>query len=107
MTLEELLHEGCIAGLSLEEMEEMTCGEVVETILARREGERRAAQRLSIIAYREAELMARALLTGRLPEVYEAFPFWEEEEIKRMKLEKYRKIMEAYAAGGKAVKKRE
>lgn len=84
----------------------MTCGEVVETILSRREGERRAAQRQSIIAYGEAGLFARALLGGKLPEVYEVFPFWEEEEVNRMKLEKYRRIMEAYAAGGKAVEKR-
>lgn len=78
----------------------MTCGEVAETILSRREGERRRAQRQSVIAYQQAGLIAQALAAGRLPEIYEVFPYWEEEEIREMKLEKYRRIMERYAAAG-------
>ena len=78
----------------------------METILSHREGERRAAQRQAIVAYQQAGLIARALTGGKLPEIYEAFPFWEEEEIKEMKVEKYRSIMERYASAGRTVKER-
>lgn len=43
-------------------------------------------------------LIALALCGKHLPEVYEAFPFWSEEEVREAKLAKYRRIMEQYAA---------
>lgn len=82
-------------------MEELTWGEAVETVLARREGERRRNQQRSVIAWVQAQLTGLAMAGEQLPEVWEAFPFWNEEEIKEMKLEKYRRIMERYAAAGK------
>lgn len=92
------MREGCIAGLPLWEMEELTWGEVTEVILARREGQRRQAQERSFIAYQQAGLIARAVTEGKMPEIYEVFPFWKEEEIREMKVERYRAIMERYAA---------
>lgn len=64
------------------------------------ERERRQGKLLAVAAMRQAELTARALGGGRLPEVWEAFPFWTEEEIQGMRLQKYRHIMERYAASG-------
>lgn len=86
-------------------MEAMTCGEVTETVLARREARRRKNQERSVIAYQQAGLIARGMVEGKLPEIYEVFPFWNEEEIREMKLEHWRAVMERYAAqkvkGGK------
>lgn len=79
-------------------MEDMTCGEIVDTVLARREARRRQAQDQSVIAYQQAGLIARAVLEGKLPELYESFPFWTEEEVREMKLEHWRSVMERYAA---------
>lgn len=76
----------------------MTCGEVMETVRAFREGERRKMQQRSIIAWEQAALTARALAGEPLPEVYEAFPFWEEDEIREQKVAHYRAVMERYAA---------
>ncbi|MCQ2441710.1 MAG: hypothetical protein MJ077_01075 [Oscillospiraceae bacterium] len=92
------MKEGCIAGLDFWRMEDMTCGEIVDTVLARREARRRQAQDQSVIAYQQAGLIARAVLEGKLPELYESFPFWTEEEVREMKLEHWRSVMERYAA---------
>lgn len=87
----------------------MTCGEAVETILARQEGHRRRMQDEAVVAYQQAGLIARAVVEGKMPEIYEVFPFWTEEEVRQMKLEHWKRVMERYAAqpvnGGKEVKK--
>lgn len=93
-----MVREGCVAGLRLWEMEEMTCGEIVETILAWREARRREAQDLAVIAFQQAGLIARAVMEGKLPEIYEAFPFWNEEEVREMKVAHWRAVMERHAA---------
>lgn len=98
LTLDELLREGCIAGLGPWELEEMTWGEILFFVESRREGERRRAQRRAFIAYQQAGLIAQAVAEGKLPEVYEVFPFWNEEEVREMKLERYRSMMERMAA---------
>jgi hypothetical protein len=97
LKLENLLQEGSMAGLSLWDMEDMTWGEIVQVISAQRERLRRESQNQAVIAYRQAGLIAKAVLEGKLPELWEAFPFWNEKEVKEMRLEKYRHIMEKYA----------
>lgn len=62
------------------------------------ERERRQGKLLAIAAVRQAELTARAVGGGRLPEVWEAFPFWTEEEVRELRIQKYRAIMERHAA---------
>lgn len=79
----------------------MTCAEAAETVRAFREGERRRMQQLSMIAWAQAALTARALAGETLPEVYETFPFWEEDEIREAQVAHYRAVMERYAAQGK------
>lgn len=34
------------------------------------------------------------------PEIWEVFPFWTDEEVRFLKVEKYRKIMDKYVAAG-------
>jgi hypothetical protein len=77
----------------------MTWGEAVTAIQARRERERRRAQALSLIAWEQAALTARAVVSGSLPEVYECFPFWTQEECIQLRVEKYRAMLEGMAAG--------
>lgn len=91
---------GCEEGLLPWQVEEMTWGEAALVITARQEGQRRQAQRLAIISWEQAGLTAQAALAGRLPEVYEVFPFWTEEELREIRLEKYRTIMERMAGSG-------
>lgn len=86
-----------MVGLSLAEMEEMTWGELIFVIEARQEGMRRRAQERSLIAYRQAGLIAQAVAEGHLPEIYDVFPFWSEEEIRGIKVERYRAVMERHA----------
>lgn len=76
-------------------------GEICEQVLGYRERQRREHQVLAVIAVNEACYFGHVIAgEGKLPEIYEAFPFWTEEEIKEAKLEKYRRIMERYAAKG-------
>ena len=80
--------------------EELTWGEGVRFLLARREGERRRNQCAALIAWEQAALTARAVLEGKLDEVYECFPFWTEEETRALKVEKYRELLEKMAGSG-------
>lgn len=34
------------------------------------------------------------------PEIWEAFPFWTDEEVRSLRVEKYRRIMDKYVAVG-------
>ncbi|MCD8190550.1 MAG: hypothetical protein LUD78_10085 [Clostridiales bacterium] len=96
MTLDELVQEGEIAGLSPWEVEELTWGEVARAVRAHGERERRVAQRQAVIAWQQAGLIAQALTEGKLDEVYEVFPYWNEEEIRQRKVEKYRRMLERH-----------
>lgn len=68
-----------------------------------RERQRRAHQAESVIAARAAYYGALSLSgNGKpLPEVYDLFPFWTEEEVKECRIEKYRAILMRHAASGK------
>lgn len=63
---------------------------------------RQEGKAAALVAMRQAELTALALGGKKLPEVYEAFPFWTEEEVRERKVEKYRRVMERYAAASAA-----
>ncbi|MCD8007931.1 MAG: hypothetical protein LUF68_03175 [Clostridiales bacterium] len=96
MTLEELIQEGEIAGIPPWELEDLTWGEVAGAVRAQRERERRRAQQQAVIAWQQAGLIAQALTEGQLDEVYEIFSYWNEEEIRQWKVEKYRRMMERH-----------
>ncbi len=100
--MEELTEEGCLAGISPLEVEEWTWGEAAAAVRAYRRRERLRGQALSLIAARAAERAARCLAGERLAPVYEDFPFWEEEEVRALRVEHYRQIMQRHAASARA-----
>lgn len=71
-------------------------------LTAQTEGYRQRLKTQSAIAYREALLTGATFAGGAkaLPEVYEVFPYWTAEEIREMKLSKYKALMMRYAARG-------
>lgn len=80
------------------EAEDWTAGELLEAVRGAQDRDRALCQALSLIAYRQAGLLA-DLFSGRRPgEVYEVFPFWGEEEVRALQVEKYRRIMLRHAA---------
>ncbi|MCD7803088.1 MAG: hypothetical protein LUH09_09380 [Clostridiales bacterium] len=83
-------------------MEDWTQGEIIEQVQAYSERRRREGQQSSIVAAKQAEYTG-LMFSGKgkqLPEIYELFPFWTEEEQKECKVQKYRHIMERWAASG-------
>lgn len=78
-------------------MEELTWGEAALVIQARRERERERLQSLSVVAWAQAAVTARCVLEGKQGEVYESFPFWSEEEVRALRVEKYRSVLERMA----------
>lgn len=85
-------------GILPTQAETLTWGEAVLFLRARREGERRRQQCAALIAWEQAGLIARAVLEGSLGEVYECFPFWTEEEVRALRVEKCRALLERMAA---------
>ncbi|MCD8333795.1 MAG: hypothetical protein LUC35_00255 [Clostridiales bacterium] len=84
------------------EVWDWTIGEIVEQVQAKTERDRREHQQQAAIAYRQAELTAMAVRGGKqLPDLWEAFPFWTDEETKNMLVAKYKARMERWAASGK------
>ncbi|MCD8142012.1 MAG: hypothetical protein LUD83_01815 [Clostridiales bacterium] len=71
---------------------------MVSAVEGMQERERLRSQRQAIIALGQAQLTARAFGGGQLPEVWEVFPFWSEEEVRAARVEKYRRRMERHAA---------
>lgn len=65
-----------------------------------REGERRWFQQQALVAWGEMILHGCQLAGERAPALYEAFPFWNTDEVNEMKLAKYRRIFEEQAGGG-------
>ncbi|MCD8381550.1 MAG: hypothetical protein LUC30_01325 [Clostridiales bacterium] len=92
-----------IAGIPAIDVEDWTQGEITEQVQAYSERQRREGQQRSIVAARQAERTG-LMFSGsgkKLPEVYETFPFWTEEEIKALQVEKVRNIMNRWAASGR------
>lgn len=77
---------------------------MVRHIRANRERHRRELQERSALAYSQACFTGRVFAGGGkpLPEVWEAFPFWTEEETRELQVEKYKAIMRQYVATGGA-----
>lgn len=84
-------------GILPDRAEELTWGEALLFLQGRQEAERQRAQRLALIAWEQAALTARAVLEGSLGEVYESFPFWTEEEVRALRVEKCRAMLERMA----------
>lgn len=79
--------------------EELTYGELMEVLELADARERRVLQGLALVAYRHALLIHRILAGQTLPQLHEAFPFWEEETVRQAKLEHYRHLMQRLAQG--------
>lgn len=73
----------------------------------RQEAERQRCQRAALIAWEQAALTARAVLEGSLGEVYECFPFWTDEEVRALRVEKYRAMLERMAGNRRAAAEEE
>lgn len=74
--------------------------ELCDYIKAAQEREIVSLKHASIIAYQQA-IMTGQLFSGKVGEIYEVFPFWTEDEIKAMKVEKYAQRMRKIAAKGR------
>lgn len=80
------------------ESDDWTQGELLCAVRGWREKEHERCQHQANIARTHALLINCALSGGSFPEVWEAFPYWTEEEIMAVRREKYRRIMERHAA---------
>lgn len=81
-------------GLLPDQAEALTWGEALLLLEERERGRRESRQAAALIAWEQAALTARALLEGRLGEVYECFPFWTDEEVRELKVERIRSMLE-------------
>lgn len=100
--MDELIHEGVIAGIPAFEIMDWTLAEIIEQVRAYNDRRRRECQQLARIAYGESGMIA-VRFGGKgqqIPEIWEVFPFWTDEEVREFRVEKYRRIMEKYAATG-------
>lgn len=89
-------------GIPAADIWDYTFGEVLLHIRSHRQQYRRELQECAVLAYHQS-YMNGLVFSGSgkpLPPVYEAFPFWTEEETVAMEREKYRNIMMQYAARG-------
>lgn len=84
------------------ELDDWTWGEMLSQIDAYNERKRRESKVMAAIAAGGARYVASYMGGGRAPDLAEVFPFWSDEEVKELKLSKYRKMMEKLAAGGGA-----
>lgn len=91
-----------VAGIPAIEIWDWTFGEIMGQARAAQERQRRNGQMLAYVANGEADLIASRFSNGTNPEIWEVFPFWSKEEIQEFRVEKYRRLMEKYAAAGGA-----
>ncbi|MCD8190343.1 MAG: hypothetical protein LUD78_09035 [Clostridiales bacterium] len=77
-------------------------GEIIEQVQAKTERDRREHQQQATIAMRQAEITAMAVRGGQqLPNLWEAFPYWTAEEVKEMRVAKYKAMLMKNTAGVK------
>ncbi len=95
---EELLRQGRMWGW--DDAEELTFGELTQLLESAYDRERRVLQGLALVAHRHALLTGMVLSGQKLPEVWEIFPFWSDEEIRRAKVERYQQMMHRLAGTG-------
>lgn len=94
--LDRLIKEGVIAGMDLLTICDYTLYEIIFFVECQRERELRKYKALSQIAYAQA-IVTNNTLSGEVGEIYEYFPFWAEEEVVQLKLEKMKRKFMAVA----------
>lgn len=77
---------------------DMTWGEMLEFINVYNERERRVHQHESIIAFRQAELIASWVWKMSDINVHDVFPYWDKDEIDKMNVEKLKQRMYRHAS---------
>lgn len=85
-TIEELIKEGRIAGIPFFDIYGYTQGEIKEFVEAKNEAERRDCKNQSVIASRQAYLVAANMAGADTGSIYENFPFWTDNEINEFRL---------------------
>lgn len=100
LTFDEMIQEGILVGVPVQDIDDWTWGEVLALIRADRERQRRAGKVMAVIAAGGAQYVAAYLRGSQVPELAEVFPFWTDEEQKTMKISKYRQMMERLVGGG-------
>ena len=69
-------------------------------VRAEGERQRREGQFLASVASGGAVMVASQFDKNASPEIWEVFPFWTDEEVRELKVAKYRRIMDKYVAAG-------
>lgn len=78
-------------------------GELNAAIRAAQTKARRQAQAYALIAYRHALMVGTVVSGGKVPEVWEQFPFWEEEEVAHLRTERIKSMLTAVGARAQEV----
>lgn len=102
LTLDKLIEEALISGVSFFEIGTYTFGELISIVKAFNERKRRENQDKSIIAMSQAQLIT-AYIAGKGSDykVYDVFPYFTNEEKKEMLLAEYKSKMFRIAAKGR------
>lgn len=100
-TLEMLVFEARVAGGDFDRVYDYTFGELLELIEVNREKERRKNKSASIVAYSQSYLICDLISNGGNLEVYKVFPFWTEEEVAKLELDKFQRTMKEQALKGR------
>ena len=87
-----MIREGRIHGLDFFGVYDMTWGEVEEFVSVCEERERRRGQEKAFLVYKQAELIIKCL-NGTEVRVEEEFPYWTEEELVKIRLERVKKAL--------------
>lgn len=90
-----------MAGVDFFGVYDFTFGELLEQIKVQNEIKRRKNKDASVIAHGQAFLICNLISEGGSHQVYEAFPYWTEEEIQQMELEMLKNRMKKIVAKGR------
>lgn len=102
LTLDRLIEEAMISGVSFFEIGTYTFGELVSFVKAFHERKRRENQDKAIIAMSQAQLITAYIAgKGKDLKVYDVFPYFTNEEKKEMLLAEYKSKMLRIAAKGR------
>lgn len=95
------MFEARIAGIDFNAVYDYTWGELLEYIRAVNERKRREHQHSASIAYHQAYLISKLISDGGGTKLYEAFPYWNEEEINQFRIEELGHYMRSQAQRGR------
>lgn len=93
MTLEEVVREGRIMGISFFEIWDYTWGEVQEFCSCQYERERRFYKELAYIESAQAHIVARLITEGGEVDPSEEFYYWSQEERNEIRVERYKQML--------------